>query len=254
MDFPQSILCFRTNKPSHLQLWAVMEQPNDLVQLSQISLFDGLTQLQLSEIVKTAHIRKADVDEFYFLQGDPAESVFILREGRTKLTQITADGQQVLLRVIGPWSLFAIVGLVAGRIYPVSAQVSEAGSVYVWKRENLLRFIQIYPRLATNAMELMAGYVQEFQDRLREMATERVERRLARAVLRLANQSGKKTEEGVLIDLQLTRQDLAEMIGTTLYTVSRILSQWESAGLILSGRERVVIRHPHGLVRIAEDM
>jgi CRP/FNR family transcriptional regulator, nitrogen oxide reductase regulator len=230
-----------------------MEPSNDTDHLSQVPLFKGLSLEEMHQITKIGRLRHAKLDEFYFFQGDPADSIFILRDGRVKLTQITTDGQQILLRIIVPWTLFAIVGLVSDRVYPVSAQVSEPASAYVWKREELMGFIHLYPRLATNAMQLMAGYVQEFQDRLREMATERVERRLARTLIRLANQSGKKTEEGVQIDLQLSRQDLAEMIGTTLYTVSRILSQWETAGLIVSGRERVVIRNPHGLVLIAED-
>jgi CRP-like cAMP-binding protein len=231
-----------------------MITPNDIERLAEISLFSNLSPIEMSEIIKTAHIRRADPGEFYFFQGDPADSIFILREGRVKLTQITTDGQQVLLRIISPWDLFAIVGLVSGRSYPVSAQASESGSAYVWNREDLGGFINHNPRLAMNAMQLMTGYVQEFQDRLRELATERVERRLARTLIRLASQSGRKTEEGVLIDLKLTRQDLAEMTGTTLFTVSRILSQWESAELIISKRERVVIRYPHGLVKIAEDM
>jgi CRP-like cAMP-binding protein len=96
--------------------------------------------------------------------------------------------------------------------------------------------------------------LRQFQDRLRELATERVERRLARMLLRLARQSGQKVTGGILIDLPLSRQNLAEMIGTTLYTVSRILSQWEAHGLVETGRERVVIRRPHGLVVIADDL
>jgi CRP-like cAMP-binding protein len=101
---------------------------------------------------------------------------------------------------------------------------------------------------------LLAGRLQELQDRYRELATERVERRVARALLRLARQTGRKVENGVLIDFPLTREDLAEMTGTTLYTVSRILSGWEKEGLIETGRQRVLIRSPHGLVAIAEDL
>jgi len=100
----------------------------------------------------------------------------------------------------------------------------------------------------------VTGRVREFQGRYRELATERVERRLSRMIIRLANQVGKKTSEGVLLDLPLTRQDLAEMSGTTLFTVSRILSQWEAQGLVQAGREKLLIVFPYGLVRIAEDL
>jgi CRP-like cAMP-binding protein len=110
------------------------------------------------------------------------------------------------------------------------------------------------PGIALNAIQILAGRVRDFQDRIRELTTERVERRIARALLRLARQTGHKVDEGVLIDLPLTRQDLAEMTGTTLFTVSRTLSQWEAQGLVHAGRERVVIRFPHGLVSIAEDL
>ena len=81
-----------------------------------------------------------------------------------------------------------------------------------------------------------------------------MERRIARTILRLARQSGRKTEQGVLIDLSLSRQDIAEMTGTTLYTVSRILSEWEKEDLVQSERQRVVITYLHGLVSLAEDI
>jgi CRP-like cAMP-binding protein len=110
------------------------------------------------------------------------------------------------------------------------------------------------PRLALNGMKVIAGRFAELQDRYRELATERVERRVARALLRLVRQVGRQIEGGVLIDMPLSRQDLAEMTGTTLYTVSRILSKWEERGLVDGGRERVVLRKSHELVIIAEDL
>ena len=118
----------------------------------------------------------------------------------------------------------------------------------------MMGFVLQLPKMALNAIQMMSDHVQEFQERFRQLATERVERRLARTILRLASQSGRKIEEGVLIDFPLSRQDLAEMCGTTLYTVSRTLSEWQVKGLVVSGRERVVVRFPHGLVRIAEDL
>jgi CRP-like cAMP-binding protein len=98
----------------------------------------------------------------------------------------------------------------------------------------------------------MTTYIQEMQERYRELATEKVERRIARALLRLVAQMGVKMEKG--IELTFTRQDLAEMSGTTLYTVSRVLSEWERQGVVEAGRERVLIRNPHGLVSIAEEL
>jgi len=87
-----------------------------------------------------------------------------------------------------------------------------------------------------------------------ELATERVERRVARGLLRLTRHVGRKVENGILIDMPLSHQDLADMTGTTIYTISRIFSHWEQRGLIEVGRERVVICRPHALVIIADDL
>jgi CRP-like cAMP-binding protein len=84
------------------------------------------------------------------------------------------------------------------------------------------------------------------------MSTEQVERRVAHALLRLAKQAGRRVEEGVEIDFPISRQDVAEMTGTTLHTVSRILSAWEQQGFVASGRQRITLREPHKLLTIAE--
>jgi CRP-like cAMP-binding protein len=111
-----------------------------------------------------------------------------------------------------------------------------------------------YPRLALNALQLVAARLHELQVQYRQLATERVERRVARALLRLVQQAGRQVESGVLIDLPLSRDDIAQMTGTTLFTVSRIISRFEADGLLEAGRQRVIVRHPHGLLKIADDL
>ncbi len=218
------------------------------------SLLAGLSDAESARVRSAARLQRKADGEFFFLQGDPANAVYSIESGRVRLSQVTAEGNQVLLRVIGPGTVFGAIALAKVDTYPVTAEAADETSALVWPKAALMSLIEQMPKLGLNALQLMAGHVVEFQDRFREMATQRVERRLARTLLRLASQTGRKTDEGVLIDMALTRQDLAEMTGTTLFTVSRILSQWESQGLVRSGRERVTIRYPHGLVKIAEDL
>ncbi len=217
-------------------------------------LFAGLAAKDAQPIAAAAHSKRIATGEFFFMQGDPADRIYLLVEGRVKLTQSAADGQQALLRVIGSGTLFGAVALASGGDYPVSAQAAEEAQAVYWTPLELMELVKKTPELAINALKLMADQVQEFQERYLQLATERVERRLARTLLRLAAQTGKKTDAGVLIDLPLTRQDLAEMSGTTLFSVSRILNQWEEQGLVAVGRTKVVVVFPHGLVRIAEDL
>lgn len=226
----------------------------DNTKLSEIMLFKNLSPGELNLVSAAAQTRSIAAGEFFFFQGDPADKIYVLVSGRVKINQVTADGQQVLLRVAGPWTLMGAVALSPTDEYPATAEAVDACQALYWKKVDMMNLVRQVPQLALNAIAFMAEHVQEFQDRYRELATQRVERRLARTVLRLARQTGRKVPEGVLIDMPLSRQDLAEMTGTTLYTVSRTLSQWEAQGLVLAGREKITIRFPHGLVAIAEDL
>ena len=231
-----------------------MEKPSPslLEEIEKLPLFRGVAREDLSRLVQTAHRKDLQAGEFFFFQGDSAERMYILVQGRVKLSQMGPDGQQALIRVIAPVSLFALVAITRAENYLVTAQAAEASQALYWTRRELMEFILQVPQMAMNAMGIMAESLQEIQERFRQVTTERVEQRLAHTLMRLAAQSGVKVEQGILIDLPLTRQDLAEMSGTTLYTVSRMLSQWERDGLVIAGREQVTLRNLQGLARIVE--
>jgi CRP/FNR family transcriptional regulator, nitrogen oxide reductase regulator len=222
--------------------------------LTGTSLFKGLPPAALEDVISLGSKRSVDQGAFLFYQGDPAGLICVLLEGKLRLTQVTPEGQQVILRYIQPYEEFAVIAVLSSVEYPASAEAVEKSTALTWNEQVMQQLMQRYPHIAMNAIQVLSDRVREFQDRLREMSTERVERRIARTLLRLARQAGREVDEGILIDLPLSRQDLAEMAGTTLFTVSRTLSSWESQGYIHSGRERVTIRMPHSLVVIAEDL
>jgi CRP-like cAMP-binding protein len=187
-------------------------------------------------------------------QDDPAILFYILLEGTVRLTQLTPEGHQVIIHHATPGQGIGIIVVLSHLPYPVSAEVIDDAVLRAWDRETTQKFMRQIPQLALNGIALIARRFVTLQDQYREMATERVERRVAHAILRLVRQVGKKVNAGILIDLPLSRQDLAEMTGTTLYTTSRILSEWERQGWIQTGREQVILVHPHALVEIAEDL
>jgi CRP-like cAMP-binding protein len=222
--------------------------------LARAPIFQGLEPTALPPILKAGRYKQVAADTFFFHQGEPAAQFYVLLEGRARLTQVTAEGHQVIVHYVGPGDGVGIIVALSSIPYPVSAEAVEDCLALSWDAETILQLMLDCPRLALNGMKLIAQRFAELQDRYRELATERVERRVARALLRLVRQMGKRVEGGVLIDIPLSRQDLAEMTGTTLYTVSRILSRWEEQGLVDLGRERVILRKSHELVIIAEDL
>ena len=226
----------------------------DIEHLQRVGLFQGIAPADLMRIAQAARRRQIPAGTFLFHQGDPAEATYIPVQGRLKLTQLTPEGHEVILRYVGVGEMSGATAVFGDTAYPASAETVEEAIVLGWDNETMIQLIGQYPGLGLNILHLLSVRLQELQDRLREMSTERVERRIARALLRLVSQLGRKAERGVLIDLPLSRQDLANMTGTTLYTVSRILSRWEEEGIIETGREKVLIKHPPRLVVIAEDL
>ncbi len=217
-------------------------------------IFRDLTDAEFDPVIAAANLRELGDGAYFFMEEDPAAIAFVLIEGKVKLTQVTPDGQQVILGYLVPGRVFGIIAILKDVAYPVSAESVGKCRALAWDRPTMNRLMEQSPRLALNALRIMAGQIREFQNRVRELSTQRVEQRVARAVLRLARQSGRKTEQGVLIDLPLSRQDLAEMTGTTLFTVSRVFKEWEKRGLVASKRQQVMILSSHGLVSIAEDL
>jgi len=225
----------------------------DLVR--QSSLFKEISPEGFKQVIETGVLRSVEEDGFFFLQGDPAGHAYVLVEGRVKMVQITPNGQQITLRIMTPGQTYGGIALLNPRAgYPATAQAVEDSSALAWDTQHLRQLVEKEPSISLNVMSLMHGYISELQERQKALVTDRVEQRIARVLLKLAAQSGTKIDEGVLIDLPITRQDIAEMSGTTLYTVSRTLNEWDRGGLLEIGRERVVICEPHLLVRIADDL
>ena len=227
---------------------------NPIKVLAQAPLFGGLPPAALQSALDVAYYRRVEANSFFFYQDEPATTFYILLEGRLRLSQLTPEGHQVIVRILGPGEGMGIIVALSESNYPLSAEAITDCLALAWDGQSISRLMAQYPQLAINGMQLIARRFVDLQNRYRELATERVERRVARTLLRLVRQVGKRVAEGILIDMPLSRQDLAEMTGTTVYTVSRILSDWEQRGLVAGGRERVVLCKSHELVVIAEDL
>ena len=231
-----------------------MDKSHYIEHLQRGALFQGLDPEALAAVADAVRPLRVRKGSYFFYQDQPATTLYLLIEGRVKFTQVTADGQQVLLRAIGPGETFGTVSALGDAFHPASAQAATDCAALAWRGDAVAALMERFPAIAINALHFLAGRLREFQDRYRELATERVERRIARALLRLAQQLGEVADAGVLIDLPLTRQDIAEMAGTTLFTASRILSNWQQRGIVHTRRERILIRKLSDLEAIAEDL
>jgi CRP-like cAMP-binding protein len=216
------------------------------------AMFDKMSDADLEVLLVRASTKRVPGGEAFFEQGAPATHFFLLINGRLKVTQVTQDGQQIIVRVVHPGDLFGFARALRRSDYPGTAHAVIESLAVSWPTDLWPQFIDRNPHLAISTLNTIGQRLEEAHTRIREMSTEEVERRVAHTVLRLSKQAGKADDDGVRIDFPITRQDIAEMTGTTLHTVSRILSAWEAKGLVEGGRQKLLVRDPDGLQALAD--
>lgn len=217
-----------------------------------LPIFAGCSSERIDDILRETRSARFARNTNVFEQGVKAEKFYLLLHGRIRACKLTPAGEEVVIRFVAPGEMFGVAMAIGRDAYPATAAAVVDSLVLVWPNSAWPSLLARNPALAVNTMRTLGALLQESQTRVMEMSTEAVERRVAHAILRLANQAGRKTDDGVLIDFPISRQDIARMTGTTLHTVSRIMSAWEALGLVSSGRQQVVVRDPHRLYLLAE--
>ncbi len=227
-------------------------------QLSRLPLFAGLDPAQL-DVVRQGMVRLALAPaEVLFTQGDPAARFFVLLDGRLKVTQVTEDGQQFIVRIVHPGELCGFAPALGRSHYPGSAEAMVESRLLAWPRARWEPLIGAAPSLAFSAIQAVGRKLDEAHIRLREMSTEEAGRRIAHLLLRLAREDAGPDRVSpqppgpVEIPFPLTRQDIADMSGNTLHTASRIMAAWEADGILLRARRKVIIADLPALEAIAQ--
>lgn len=224
----------------------------DVGQLARMELFSAIPQPALETARATARCEHVHKGQVIFRQGGRAERAYALGEGSVRIVQSGRDGGQVVIRFIGAGEMFGTIPVFTDRVFPADAIAAERSQVISWSEADLLRLLETYPQAAMNVIRIIGARLAEAQERLRELSTQGVERRVASALLRLAAQAGRAAGDDTQIDLRLRRQDLAEVSGTTLHTASRLLASWQKTGLLSSERQRLTLRNLPKLRRIAD--
>lgn len=228
-----------------------MPPDRDLSVVSTSPLFRGMEPDAISEVLAAASVRTLAVGESLFLQGDPVEALYVVESGKLKLSQVTPEGEEVVVRTAGEGAILAGVAVLGKRVLPVTGVAVTPARVLVWSRERAQDLALRHPQLRDNVLQTIADRMQESLSRIRELSTETAGRRVARALLRLAREHGRPEGTRVPIDHRIGRQELADLAGTSMFTASRLLALWAREGILEVGRQRVVVRRLAELERLA---
>jgi len=192
-------------------------------------------------IVSTAQERQFARRQNIFFEGDPVRQVILLVSGFAKITQLGANGSEVILRLTGPGEVLGGIGKCGGCEHCSTARAVQQSAALVWETSQFEAVSERYPMLRRNLAHVLERRLNELEVRFREISTEKVAPRLSSQLVRLLDQVGKQ-EEGH-VEIALSRRELAQLTGTTLFTVSRLLCQWETQGIVSARREAVLVRN-----------
>lgn len=214
-----------------------------MADLKKISLFNTLSDSEIKEIspyLMASSARKKDV---IFSEGDPSDWLYIVTEGKVKITKLSHEGKEIILEVIHPMDFFGGLAVIRGFPYPANAVAMEDSKLLKISRSNLMRVMDRFPSLMYCMAQQVGDRMKESHETLKSIALERVEARIASLLLKLSDKTGRKTADGIVVDMKLTKQDLAEMVGTTVETSIRTMSKLRKSGMVTEKDGRIVIRN-----------
>jgi CRP/FNR family transcriptional regulator len=220
--------------------------------LAALPIFAGLSDRDWEKIIDFFGERHYQKDDYIFLEGEAPEAIYVVKTGKVKVLRHSTDGKDVVLRVVSPRQMLGTVAVFDGAGYPGTAQVIEDCALLVIARNDCITLVQRFPVFALAVIADMGHRLRSSAEQIRSLAVERVEQRIARVLLKLAETAGSDAPEGRVIEMPLTRQDVADMTGTTVETAIRVMSKFRRGGWIKTRRGKVVIVEIRQLEQIAE--
>ena len=209
--------------------------------LKKSEVFSCLKDDELESISKLFDTLNYKNNETIFSEGDPSDKFYILAEGNVKVLKHTTMGKDIILEIMSPGDIFGGVAVLDNKSYPASAQAMKLTKIIKIRRQDLFKIMEEYPVLKLEIVKYFSDKLRDAHEMLKNIATERVERRIAGLLLKLSEKVGTEESGYRTIDFPLTRQEISEMVGTTVETCIRTMSKLQKTGMVKSSNGKISI-------------
>jgi CRP-like cAMP-binding protein len=216
--------------------------------------FAGIPARDVESLAAVALEEAHRARAYIFMEGDVARWFYLVRSGHVKIVRHSKTGKDVVLELLGPGEIFGAVAVIEKRPYPASAQATEPTVVVKIPADPVVALAERHPAFIKEMALMIGRRLRAAHDSVTSLAVDPVEARLAAALLRLAKREGTRSDKGVTLPFQLTRQSLADMTGTTVETAIRVLSRWLREGRLEDVGGRLVLTDWDGLSALAEGL
>lgn len=218
-----------------------------MARIKDIEVFAELSASDIEELAPLFEEIETGKKELIFSEGDQPEWFYAVIEGKVKITKLSQEGKEIILELIKAGELFGAIAVLKGFPYPANAVAMEDSLILKISRKNLLIVLDRFPSLMFKLFDSLGDRMRESHETTKNIALEKVSSRIASLLLKLADQTGTGTRDGTEIGLKLTKQDIAEMVGTTVETSIRTMSSFKKSGYIKEEAGRITIIDPSGL-------
>ncbi len=208
----------------------------------KIPMFEFLEAEELDRLYSLCSTERFAKGDYIFLECDQPRNLYVVVKGEVKLLKQTEDGRETIVEMAYPGEIFGEEAVFDGQPYPMTAQALDDVELLSISRSDFFSFLRDNPDLALEIITELGARLREAQNTIRALAMERVEWRIARVLLMLSRKAGVMEEDGVSIDLPLTRQDIADMAATTVETTIRVLSNFKKMGLVDTEKGKIILR------------
>ena len=220
--------------------------------LQSVPFFSNLKSEEAGELASRLVLRRYGIGQIIFHHGDPGGLLYIISRGKVKIAHSTQDGQEALLAILGNGDFFGELALLDDSPRSATAEALEPTLTLTLHRTDFRQFIGRNPDFAMHVLQSMARNIRRLNSQLSDIFFLDLPGRLARTLLRLADQHGRPVEDGILITLSLTQTDLAEMTGATRVSINKALGRFRRAGWVGAKGRRFTILDKEALENLIQ--
>lgn len=214
----------------------------DFDYLKKVPYFNELEDKSLEEIHKISTINFFKKGSIIFMEGEKGEAIYFVKSGKVKISKTSSIGKEYIIKIMEKGDVFAESVLFVGGEYPATAEAIEDSEVIMLKNQDIENLILKNSKIALSIIKLMAKRLKNVAVIIENLALRDSIGRTASVLLTFAKERGINTKEGILLNLNLNRQDLANIVGTSRENVTRILSQMDKEGIIHLDRQKIIIK------------
>ena len=226
-----------------------MEAEKDTSYLKQVSLFANLADEDMHELMTAAKRRAFRSGEVIFHRDDPGQVLYMIKEGKVKICIISPDGQEISLAVFGKGECFGEFALLDGLPRSADAIALEKVECYTLQRSDFHNAIMKNPKIAISVLEALTKRLRNTDNMVEDLIFLDVYGRVAKKLLELADAHGVKTDDGVRIEVRLTQQELASMVGASRESVNKVMGYFSEKDFISTDKHRITLHRIADLKR-----